>query len=348
MKKGVLLVNLGSPDSPNPKDVKKYLGEFLMDERVIDVPLWARTLLVKGIILNTRPKASAAAYKKIWWDEGSPLIVLSERLQNGIQKEINVPVALAMRYGSMTIKKGLQELVDKGVDEVFLIPLYPQFAMATTETILVLAEEIRKANFPQIKITDLKPFYNNPQYIEVLSNSVARHLKGKDYEHLLFSYHGVPERHIRKSDITKSHCKPSDKENCVCCKTPSPAHEFCYKHQCKEVTRLVGEKLNLEPGTFSTSFQSRLGFDPWLQPYTDRTIERLGKEGIKKMAIVTPAFVSDCLETLEEIAMEGEEIFHEMGGKDFTTVPCLNDDKEFVDLLSNWINDWATSENVTA
>lgn len=341
--KGVLLVNLGSPDSPDPKDVKKYLGEFLMDERVIDVPLWARTLLVKGIILNTRPKASAAAYQKIWWDEGSPLIVLSERLQEKIQKQVEFPVALAMRYGSMTIKKGLQELVDKGVDEVFLIPLYPQYAMATTETILVLTEEIRKTHFPEIQIHDLKAFYNKDNYIKVLSNSIARHLEGKDYEHLLFSYHGVPERHIRKSDITKSHCKIDGS----CCVTPSPAHEFCYRHQCLEVTRLVGEALNLKAGTYSTSFQSRLGFDPWLQPYTDRTIERLGKEGIKKMAIVTPAFVSDCLETLEEIAMEGEEIFHEMGGREFTTVPCLNDDQEFVDLLSNWINEWAKTETAT-
>lgn len=342
--KGVLLVNLGSPDTPEPKDVKRYLGEFLMDERVIDVPLWARTLLVKGIILNTRPKASAKAYKKIWWDEGSPLIVLSERLQEKIKEQTTLPVALAMRYGSMTIKKGLQELVDKGVDEVFLMPLYPQYAMATTETILVLAEEIRKEYFPHVKIEDLKPFYNDSNYIEVLSNSIAKHLEGKSYEHLLFSYHGVPERHIRKSDVTKSHCKIDGS----CCATPSKAHEFCYRHQCKEVTRLVGEKLNLKEGTFSTSFQSRLGFDPWLRPYTDRTIERLGKEGIKNMAIVTPAFVSDCLETLEEIAMEGEEIFHEMGGQDFTTIPCLNDDQEFVDLLSKWINEWAMAETVMA
>ena len=341
--KGVLLVNLGSPDSPDPKDVKKYLGEFLMDERVIDVPLWARILLVKGIILNTRPKASAAAYQKIWWEEGSPLIVLSELLQEKIQKQVEFPVALAMRYGSMTIEKGLQELVDNGVDEVFLIPLYPQYAMATTETILVLAEEIRKAHFPNIQIQDLKAFYNKVNYIKVLSNSIAKHLEGKDYEHLLFSYHGVPERHIRKSDITKSHCKIDGS----CCVTPSPAHEFCYRHQCLEVTRLVAEALNLKAGTYSTSFQSRLGFDPWLLPYTDRTIERLGKEGIKKMAIVTPAFVSDCLETLEEIAMEGEEIFHEMGGKEFTTVPCLNDDQEFVELLSNWINEWAKTEIAT-
>lgn len=348
MKKGILLVNLGSPDSPNPKDVKKYLGEFLMDERVIDVPLWARNLLVKGIILNTRPKASAKAYQKIWWDEGSPLIVLSERLQEKVQEKVDYPVALAMRYGGMTIKKGLQELVDKGVEEVFLIPLYPQFAMATTETIVVLAEEIRQEFFPNLKITDLKAFYNNSDYIAVLSKSIAKHLQGKDYEHLLFSYHGVPERHIRKSDITKSHCDPSVKGAGICCKTPSPAHEFCYRHQCVEVTRLVGEYLNLEEGTYSSSFQSRLGFDPWLRPYTDRTIERFGKEGLKKMAIVTPAFVSDCLETLEEIAMEGEEIFHEVGGKEFSTIPCLNDDENWVALLAKWINAWATTEKTTA
>ena len=337
MKKGILLVNLGSPESPTPKDVKKYLGEFLMDERVIDVPLWARTLLVKGIILNTRPKQSAKAYQKIWWDNGSPLIVLSEQLQEKVQEKVDYPVALAMRYGSMTIKKGLQELVDKGVENVFLIPLYPQFAMATTETILVLAEEVRKANFPNLKIDSLPAFYSKPEYIKVLAESIKGHLKGKNYEHLLFSYHGVPERHIRKSDITNGHCKIDGS----CCETASKAHEFCYRHQCKEVTRLVGEYLGLEDNTYSTSFQSRLGFDPWLQPYTDRTIERLGKKGIKSMAIVTPAFVSDCLETLEEIAMEGEEIFHEVGGKDFTTIPCLNTDENWVALLADWINDWS-------
>lgn len=338
--KGILLVNLGSPESPEPQDVKKYLGEFLMDERVIDVPLWARNLLVKGIILNTRPKVSAKAYKKIWWEEGSPLIVLSERLKTKMQKQTTLPIALAMRYGSMTIKKGMQELVDKGVDEVLLFPLYPQFAMATTETILVLAESIQKEHFPNLTLDSVPAFYNKPDYIEVLANSIAKHLKAINYEHLLFSYHGVPERHIRKRDITKSHCKIDGS----CCATPSKAHEFCYRHQCLEVTRLVGEKLQLKTGSYSTSFQSRLGFDPWLQPYTDRTIERLGKEGVKNMAIVTPAFVSDCLETLEEIAMEGEEIFHEMGGKQFTTIPCLNDDDEWVNLLSKWINKWSKEE----
>mgnify|MGYP001793655072 CR=1 FL=1 len=284
MSKGVLLVNLGSPDSTDPKDVKKYLDEFLMDPRVIDVPLWARTLLVRGIILNTRPKKSAAAYQKIWWEEGSPLIVLSERLQKKVSDRTDIPIGLAMRYGSMSIKKGLQELYDQGIKEVMIFPLYPQFAMA-----------------------------------------------------------GVPERHIRKSDVTQSHCKI----DCSCCNTPSSAHEFCYRHQCYTTTKMVAEQLSLPEGTYSTSFQSRLGFDPWLQPYTDRTIERLGKEGIKKMAIVTPAFVSDCLETLEEIAMEGEEIFHEVGGKEFTTIPCLNDRDDWADLIANWINKWALVKTQT-
>ncbi len=344
MKKGVLLVNLGSPDSTDPKDVKKYLDEFLMDPRVIDVPKWARTLLVRGIILNTRPKKSAEAYAKIWWEEGSPLIVLSERLQKKIQDKINIPVALAMRYGSLTLKKGLEELVSQGVEDILLIPLYPQFAMATTETIEVKVEELRKEFYPNLEITSLPPFYNRPDYIEVLSKSIAEGLESTGYEHLLFSYHGVPERHIRKSDVTNSHCKIDGQ----CCKTPSEAHRYCYRHQCMETTRLVAEKLQLKEGTYSTSFQSRLGFDPWLQPYTDRTIERFGKKGMKNMAIVTPAFVSDCLETLEEIAMEGEEIFHETGGEKFTTIPCLNDREDFAQLLTNWIEAWRIKDLKTA
>lgn len=343
--KGVLLVNLGSPESTDPKDVKKYLGEFLMDERVIDLPLFFRSFLVKGIILNTRPKKSAAAYKKIWWDEGSPLIVLSERLQEKVQTKTELPVALAMRYGNPSLKSGLQELHDKGVTEVLLIPLYPQFAMATTETILVLAEELRSEFFSTMKIKSIPAFYNKPEYIKALSNSINEYLKDKDYDHLLFSYHGVPERHIRKSDITKSHCKIDGS----CCNTPSKAHEYCYRHQCYQTTKNVIKELNLKESTVSTSFQSRLGVDPWLQPYTDRTIvKKAEKEGVKKLAIVTPAFVSDCLETLEEIAMEGKEEFLEAGGEEFHTVPCINDNEEWVQVLANWIHEFATSEQIAS
>ncbi|NER13126.1 ferrochelatase [Leptobacterium flavescens] len=340
--KGVLLVNLGSPDSPNPKDVRRYLDQFLMDERVIDVPYLLRAFLVKGIILNTRPKKSAAAYKKIWWEEGSPLIVLSERLQEKIRGNTSLPVSLAMRYGNPSIKHGLQELHDQGVTDVLMIPLYPQFAMATTETILVLAEKVRKKHFPQMKITDVPAFYHRKDYIEVLSRSISEALEGKEYEHILFSYHGVPERHIQKSDITKSHCKIDGQ----CCKTASPAHEFCYRHQCYETTRQVADSLELKEGSYSTSFQSRLGKDPWLQPYTDQTVEDFAEKGVKKMAIVTPAFVSDCLETLEEIGMEAKEEFIEKGGEEFHVIPCINDRNDWVEVMSRWINEWDTAETL--
>lgn len=338
--KGVLLVNLGSPASTDPKDVKSYLGEFLMDERVIDLPYLLRTILVKGIILNTRPKQSAKAYSKIWWDEGSPLIVLSEKLQDKVDKKTSVPISLAMRYGEPSMKSGLQELYDQGVTEVLLVPLYPQFAMATTETIIVLAEQLRDEFFPKIDFTVVPPFYNHPDYVNVLSRSIIEELEKIEYDHLLFSYHGIPERHIRKSDITNNHCKIDGS----CCQTPSKAHQFCYRHQCFETTRLVGEKLKLKEGTFSTSFQSRLGFDPWLKPYTDRTVEKMAQEGTEKIAVVTPAFVSDCLETLEEIAMEADEIFKENGGKEFTFIPCINDREDWVKTLSRWIDEWALSK----
>ena len=338
--KGVLLVNLGSPNSTDPKDVKKYLDEFLMDERVIDVPFWLRSFIVRGIILNTRPKKSAAAYKKIWWDEGSPLIVLSEKLQAKVQDKTDIPVGLAMRYGNPSIKSGLQELYDKGVRDLLLVPLYPQFAMATTETIVVLAEELRKEFFSDMKITDVPAFYNKPEYIKALSNSIKDYLSDKEYDHIMFSYHGVPERHIRKSDVTKSHCKIDGS----CCNTPSKAHEFCYRHQCFQTTKNVMNELGLEEDKVTTTFQSRLGVDPWLQPYTDRTlVNKAEKDGVKKLAIVTPAFVSDCLETLEEIAMEGKEEFLEAGGEEFHTVPCINDNDEWVAVLAKWINEFKES-----
>ena len=342
--KGVLLVNLGSPDSPNPKDVKVYLEEFLMDERVIDLPSFLRTLLVKGIILNTRPKKSAKAYQKIWWDEGSPLIVLSQRLIRKMEGQVQLPLALGMRYGNPSIQSGLQELADKGVTEVLLVPLYPQFAMATTETILVLAEQLRSTHFPQMVFTTLPSFYKHPDYIRVLSQSIQESLQGKDWEHLLFSYHGVPERHIRKSDVTRSHCKIDGQ----CCQTDSPAHAYCYRHQCFETTRLVAEYLELKPEQYTTTFQSRLGLDPWLQPYTDKTVAKMAKNGTKQMAIVTPAFVSDCLETLEEIGMEAVEDFEEKGGEHLHVIPCINDREDWVKVMSRWVDEWATAPAVSA
>ena len=335
--KGVLLVNLGSPESPDAKDVKPYLDEFLMDKYVIDVPFLLRAFLVRGIILRKRPEKSASAYKKIWWDEGSPLIVLSKRMHKKVQQKTDLPVSLAMRYGKPNILSGLQELAAKGVTEVMLFPLYPQHAMASTVTILVLAEELRKKHFPQMKFTIVPAFYNRPDYIRNLADSIKASLQNFEYDHLLFSYHGIPERHIRKTDITKSHCK-IDRS---CCATPSPAHEFCYRHQCFETTRLVVEMLGIPEDKYSQTFQSRLAGDKWLEPYTDVEINKMPQKGIKNLAVVTPAFVADCLETLEEIAMEANHQFKEHGGQNFLAIPCLNDSDEWTSTLANWINEWA-------
>ena len=335
--KAVLLVNLGSPDSTSKKDVKKYLGEFLMDQRVIDLPYLSRLLLVKGIIQNTRPAQSAAAYKKIWWKEGSPLIVLSNRLKDKVAKLANKKVYLAMRYGKPSMQSTISQMVKDGVTEVLLFPLYPQFSMPTTETIEVLAKEIKAEFHTDLKIEFFKPFYKNPDYIDVLAKSIKNKL-GEELHNttLLFSYHGVPERHIKNSDITQSHCKL----NSECCNTPSIAHQYCYRHQCYETSKLLIEKLNLQPNKYLTTFQSRLGNDPWLSPSTDTTLKQLGHHNTDKLAVITPAFVSDCLETLEEINMEGREDFTHRGGKDFTFIPCLNDQDDWCELISKWINNW--------
>ena len=340
--KGVLLVNLGSPDSPTPKDVKPYLDEFLMDERVIDVPKLLRNLLVRGIILQTRPKKSAEAYSKIWWDEGSPLIVISERFAEKVRSHTKMPVALGMRYGSMSIKKALQELKDKGVNDVLLVPLYPHYAMSSYETVVVKTMEVQQEFFKDIKLTTLPAFYKNEDYIKVLSDSIAEGLKDFEYDHVLFSYHGIPERHIRKSDPTKFHCKIDGS----CCKVNSVAHHTCYRHQCYDTTELVKNQLGLEEEKVSSSFQSRLAGDPWLKPYTDFEFERLAKEGKTRLAVITPAFVSDCLETLEEIAMEGKEQFEEAGGEHYIHIPCLNDSDTWVALMAKWLNEWETRETL--
>lgn len=337
--KGVLLINLGSPEAPTPEAVKPYLDEFLMDERVIDLPYPFRALLVKGIILNTRPKKSAAAYKKIWWDEGSPLMVISKRTHKAIQERVTVPVELAMRYGNPSIESGLRKLYEQGIREVFLLPLYPQFAMATTETILVLAEKLRQKHFPDMVFTTLPSFYNKKGYIDNLAQLMKEELSNYAFDHVLFSYHGVPERHIKKSDVTKSHCTIDNK----CCVTPSKAHEFCYRHQCLETTRQVAEQLGLREDQYTNTFQSRLGMDKWLQPPTDETVRMLAGKGVKRVAVVTPAFVADCIETLEEIEMEAGSEFKEHGGEDFKMIPCLNDRPQWMDEMASWINQWITN-----
>lgn len=335
-KKGVLLVNLGSPDSTKVKDVRRYLDEFLMDERVIDIPYWKRFLLIKGIILNVRPKKSAAAYKKIWWKEGSPLVVISERFADKVKRNLDVPLALGMRYGSMSIEKALNELKEQDVTEVFLIPLYPHYAMSSFETVVEKTKDIIKSSFKNMSL-EVKPvFYKDPEYIRVMSEHLKEQLKGFDYDHILFSYHGIPERHIFKGDPTGSHCKLDG----TCCEVSSEAHKTCYRHQCFETTKGMVKELGLKEGTYRNSFQSRLLKDPWLKPYTDHELEAMPEQGIKKLAVITPAFVADCLETLEEIAMEGKEEFLAFGGEEFRHISCLNENEAWVEVVKKWIEDW--------
>ena len=330
--KGFLLINLGSPDSTSIPDVKKYLDEFLMDKRVIGKSYWFRWFLVKIIILNTRPRKSAKAYKKIWWKEGSPLIVLSKRLFEKIKKLVKIPIALAMRYGSISIVKGLKELNDYGVKEVVVLPLYPHYAMSSYETVVEKVKKEVKLNFPSLKLKIIKPFYKNKNYIKLLSNKIKETISEIEYDHILFSYHGIPVSHLKISDPTNKHCYKIKN----CCSVSSKAHETCYKHQVLETTELVVKELKIDKDKYSNAFQSRLPNEAWLKPYTDNELERLAKKGIKNLVIVTPAFVTDCLETLEETAMEGKEEFLDAGGENYHYVPCLNDDDDWAKLIASW------------
>lgn len=327
MAKGILLINLGSPKSTSVEDVKEYLDEFLMDEKVIDYRWIFRALLVRGIILKTRPAKSAEAYKTVWTEEGSPLIVITKKIQQKLQKIVDVPVEIGMRYSEPSIETGIKNLVEKGVSEIVMLPLYPQYAMSTTETVIEKAEEVRKKKFPDLKINYIQPFYNRDLYTDCLAESIREKLP-ENFDALLFSYHGVPERHIYKTDPTKT-CNMND----CCSKDHLPSHSFCYRHQCFNTTERVIKKLGLPKDKVIVSFQSRLGKDKWIEPYTDHTLEALPGKGIKNLAIVCPAFVSDCLETLEEISVEGKELFLEAGGENFTYIPCLNDEDRWLEVI---------------
>lgn len=329
MSKGILLVNLGSPDSPSVPDVRRYLNEFLMDGRVIDVAWPLRRLLV-GLILINRPKASGHAYEKIWTKDGSPLVVTSKRVRAALQKRVNVPIELGMRYQIPSIETAVKSLAAKGVNDTLLIPLFPHYAMSSYETAVVRVRE-RAAKFaPQMKVTVQPPYYNTPDFIAALVASAAEFLKS-DYDHLLFSYHGIPERHLRKSDPTGCHCLQVEN----CCAGASPAHATCYRAQCFATTAAFVKLAGVPPERYSISFQSRLGRDPWLKPYTDYELVRLAQEGKKRMLVICPAFVSDCLETIEEIGMRGCADFLAASGKEFTRIPCMNEHPQWITALEN-------------
>lgn len=329
--RGILLVNLGSPDSPSVPDVRRYLNQFLMDPRVLDSPWLVRRFVVSAFILPTRPTKIAAAYRSIWMNEGSPLVVISQKVERALRERMHAPLALGMTYGNPSIESALRELLSKGVDEVFLIPMFPHYAMATYEGVVAGVETALRKLTTTVRLVTRPPFYNEPEYVDALVASARPHLD-KGYDHLLFSYHGLPERHLRKSDPTKSHCLTSE----ACCQTPSEAHKTCYRHQVLATTEEFVMRAGIPKDRYSIAYQSRLGRDPWLRPYTDDAIQRLAESGVKKLLVICPSFVADCLETLEEIGDEGKEEFLAHGGQEFELIPCLNDHPKWIDALAKW------------
>ncbi len=341
MLKAVLLVNLGSPDSPTVPAVRRYLREFLMDGRVLDVNWFIRFCIVHLAILPSRPKLSAHAYQSIWTPEGSPLIVISRRVQEELQKKVPFPVELAMRYQNPSIVSAIENLKRGGIDQVLLVPLFPHYAMSSYETAVVRVKQVAAALAPEMRIRVQPPYYKHPAYIAALVAG-ARDYLAAGYDHLLFSFHGIPERHLRKSDPTGCHCLQVPN----CCQTPSPAHDTCYRAQCFKTVQAFVEAAGIPESKFSVSFQSRLGRDPWLSPYTDQVLPQLAQAGVKQLLVMCPAFVSDCLETLEEIGMRGRDTFLHEGGRQFQLIPCLNDHVAWIAALEQMVSALAASEFV--
>ena len=339
MSKGVLLVNLGSPDSPSVPDVRRYLREFLMDGRVLDVNWLLRFCVVHFAILPSRPKQSAEAYHRIWTPAGSPLVVTSRNVQEKLQRRIPVPIELAMRYQNPSIPQAVRNLAQKGVGEVLLIPLFPHYAMSSFETAVERVKEVAAALAPQLRVQVQAPFFDRPDYISALVASAQEFLQ-RGYDHLLFSYHGLPERHLRKSDPTGGHCLATGN----CCETASPAHATCYRAQCFKTVAAFVKQAGVPKDKYSVAFQSRLGRDPWLKPYTDYELPRLAERGVKKLLVICPAFVSDCLETLEEIGLRGREAFLAAGGTNFALIPCLNEHPLWLEALERMVRRFMAPE----
>lgn len=328
-EQALLLVNLGSPASTEVADVRSYLNQFLMDPYVIDLPWPLRRLLV-SLILVKRPEQSAHAYASIWWPEGSPLVVLSRRLQEAVRPHwTQGPVELAMRYGEPSIETTLTRLAGQGITQVTLAPLYPQFADSTTTTVIQEARRVIRERGLSLQLSILQPFYDQPEYLEALAASARPHLE-QPFDHLLLSFHGLPERHLHKTDPTGSHCLKS--ADC-CQRAEGEVLASCYRAQCMRTAAGFAAQVGLREDQWSVSFQSRLGRAKWIEPYTETRLDELAQQGVKKLLVMCPAFVSDCIETLEEIGDRGREQFIEAGGEDLVLVPCLNTHEDWVQAL---------------
>jgi ferrochelatase len=338
-KRAVLLVNLGSPDSTAVPDVRRYLREFLGDERVIDKPASAflRSFLVNRLIIPKREKNSAHAYEQVWTKDGSPLIAISQQVRAKLAAALEPasPVYLAMRYGNPSIGSVVGRIAADGIEELLLFPQYPHYAMSSWETVVVRVMEEVAGQAPRLRVTTVQPFYAASDYIEAL-NSISAPYLAQGYDHVLFSYHGLPARHMREADSSHAHCLTVPD----CCHTCSPAHATCYRAQCFATTHALATRAGIPAAKHSISFQSRLGREPWLEPYTDKELARLPKAGVKRLLVLCPSFTADCLETLEEIQQQGRDSFLGAGGGTFAQIPCPNDHPAFIDFLAKRANQW--------
>ena len=336
-RKSILLINLGTPDSPNTSDVRKYLREFLSDPRVIDIPSILRWFLLNFIILPFRPKKSAEAYKKIWQDEGSPLAIYTKELARKLQDEVgkSIPVSYAMRYQNPSIEKAIQELLRRGTDKIFVLPLFPQYSSAANGSAIekFMVEISKMWNIPDVEI--IHDFYDHPAFIKAFGEIGRKHLKQHPADKVLMSFHGLPERHCTKSDESEnqSHCLKSP----TCCDQIQPANRRCYRAQCYATARALAKELELPHEKWEVAFQSRLGRTPWVKPYTDERLVTLPKEGVKKLAVYCPSFVADCLETLEEISIRANEDFLSNGGEELRLIPSLNSEDIWVKAVKEII-----------
>ncbi|HVW13668.1 MAG TPA: ferrochelatase [Mucilaginibacter sp.] len=334
-KKGVLLVNLGTPDSPSTADVRKYLREFLMDPLVIDINPVGRTLLVKGIIVPTRGPKSAKLYQEIWDEEtGSPLLYYSQLQQKLLQEKLGdeYVVELGMRYQSPSIASALQRLKDALIYDIIVIPLFPQYASASTGSVYDKVMELVRQWMTKPTIRFINSFHDDELMIETFADN-ARKYKPETYDHVLFSFHGLPQRQLIKSDHTRHTClKSAD-----CCQTLSDANRFCYSAQSHHTAKLIAEKLNIPKEKYIVCFQSRLGNDPWVQPYTVDVVRNMAKEGKKRLLVFCPAFVADCLETVYEVPVEYGTEFKKLGGEEVQLVESLNDSPKFIDALAKMV-----------
>ncbi|MEO1434861.1 MAG: ferrochelatase [Bacteroidota bacterium] len=320
-KKGVLLVNLGTPDSPTRKDVYRYLKEFLLDPRVIDIPWLPRNLLVRGIIAPFRSGESAKLYKKLWTPEGSPLKVFGYAVQEGVQEILgeDYVVELAMRYQNPSIKEVILSMLEKRISQLAVIPLFPQYASATTGSVHEEVMRVLSQEAEILPVHFVNSYYDYEPMIDVFVQR-AKQYDMESFDHILFSYHGIPQRQLIKPDRC-NHCMQTE----GCCETISPANQFCYGAHCHATTKAIVEKLGLEKSQYTLCYQSRLGKTPWMQPYTSEVIEHLAEKGAKRLLVFCPAFVSDCLETTLEISEEYQEEFEEYGGELVQLVEGLND-----------------------